>query len=606
MDSHTLPVNDAEDQIPARREYSGRLTRSKIKAGCRSSASRIDGPDTPSRPPLVGNPNGSSDSSSSSGSSSSSVPSIFDGNQSFTGTVTPPTPSTPYTPPTGDESCESMGAGSQRLIEIEIMNRDPSPLKRKARNYTKLAKAAGKAKSIAGIPKAVTDLSKQSTSNDSELEQELEGIDEAVQKSEEIDEVVVSGASPEAQPDQQQQIPGVADTHPSGEVDIGSPATSETLLIPEKVDELSDFATTPTTRPSTPVSTADETAELTLGDGLGPKANPNVDLQDDSVEESVQASVKPVTPPQNPQKTNPRRSARIPKLAEAAAAEKAAKAEEEAVKKAAKEKEEAAKKASKEAAQEAEKVTAAQKVPAKETAKVPAAKKAATKESAKKAAAPASPQGDGLDFTPDFLKYGHELDVMGIYHKILDVLKYNGNDKTKPPSSPKKETPAPASPSSAEKEPKPPKYGYVYVYTSPQCAGHVKIGITWKPPLERVAQWSKKCNLLETKLISDSKSHPFLHYQLVEKLVATELHNHRRTYECTQCKKDMEVATHEEWYEISEVLALATVEKWRRWLVTNRPYNTYGVLRPSWHEKYTILLKNTDLHGTSIPTALTG
>jgi hypothetical protein len=393
----------------------------------------------------------------------------------------------------------------------------------------------------------------------------------------------------------------VADTDPSGEVDIGSPVTSETSLIPEKVDELSDVATTPTTRPTTPVSAADETAELALGDGLGAKANPNVDLQDDSVEESVHASVKPVTPPQNPPETNPRRSARIPKLAEAAAAEKAAKAEEEAVKKAAKENEEAAKKASKEAAKEAPKVGAAKKAAAKETAKVPAAKKAATKESAKKAvaqeaAAPASPQGDGLDFTPDFLKYGNELDVMGIYHKILKVLEYNGDDETKPPSSPKKETPAPASPSSAEEEPKPPKSGYVYVYTSLQCAGHVKIGITWKKtPHGRVDQWAKKCNLLETKLISDSNSHPFLHYQLVEKLIETELHNYRRTYECTQCKKDKTVTKHEEWYEISPDLALATVEKWRRWLVTNRPYNTYGVLRPSWHEKYTILLKNTAL-----------
>lgn len=557
MDNQTPPVNGGtsiEVQIPAPLAYSSRL----IRPG-------IDNRKTPSGTRLFGTSNDSSNSNSSSGTSSSSDLSIFDDNHSCAGT---------RTPPTDDESSGSMSVVSRRLSRLEINSESPIALKEKRRNHTKLAKAAEEARSIAGI------------FEDPESGQETEGIDEAVQEPEEINEVVASGNFHGPQLGQQQQIPlGVADTASSGEVEIVSPTMSGMSLLPEKVDEQSDAATAPTTRPptpiSTPISTPDETAKSALEDGLDAKASSNIDRQGELVEGSGSTSVEVVTPPRDLLKTEPRRSSRVKEnlAATEARANKTTAAAATGV--------DPASTGDIASSQSSRKGKGANtKAPSANAASSTAAtgqSRRSTKRSATK------PRGTGLDSIPIFSNFGEQLTAMAVHDNILKTLKYNGTDKLKSRTSPKVKT-------------EPAGYGFMYIYTSPLCAGYVKIGTTSETPHTRVSQWEGRCKL-ETILMKDSERHKFLHFQLAEKLIQKELHNYRSKYRCHHCRiahknpsqEDTNMVQHGEWFKISEELALATVQKWRRWLVTNRPYNTDGVLRPSWNEKYKVFVKKTAL-----------
>ncbi|KAL5348683.1 hypothetical protein ACLOAV_006101 [Pseudogymnoascus australis] len=599
MDNQTLPVNggtNTDDQIPAPPTYSSCLTRSQIKSSYGTLVPGIDNRKTPSRTRLVGNSNGSSNSISSSGTSSSTDSSIFDDSLSRAGT---------QTPPTDDESSDSMGVVSRRLSRVEINNESPVALKEK-RNHRKLAKVAEEARSVAGISEAFRALDLQRKSNDPESAQEPEGLDEAIHRPEEIDEVVVSGASHGPQPGQLQQIPlGAADTALSEEVEIGSAITSGTslpsekvgtALVPEKVDEQVGAATALATKPPRPVLAPDETTESALEDRLDAKASSNVNRQGDFVEGLGSTFAETVTPLRDLPKGETRRSSRVKE--NAAAKEAAAK---EAREKEAREKE---------ARENETTATAATGVDHASTGKIPSPqssrkgkgthKKASDANATSSAAAagqsrrstkrsPPKSQGAGLDDIPIFSDYGKQLTVSAIHHNILEVLEYNGKDKTKSQTTPKVETKSPGK-------------GYVYIYTSPQCSSHVKIGMTSNTPHARVSQWDKKCKL-ETTLMEDSENHKFLHFQLAEKLIQNELHNYRRKYSCHSHRVahrnpgqgDTNMMHHGEWYEISEELGLATVQKWRRWLVTNGPYNTNGVLRPTWKGKYDDLIKKTTL-----------
>jgi hypothetical protein len=196
--------------------------------------------------------------------------------------------------------------------------------------------------------------------------------------------------------------------------------------------------------------------------------------------------------------------------------------------------------------------------------------------------------------------FGKKLDATSIHHNVLTVLKYNTKDKPKSRKSPKKGTPAPESPSSPKEEKKPALNGYVYIYTSERCAGHVKIGVTSTTPQGRVDQWEQKCHLFKTRLISDPESHPFLHCELVEKLIKAELNNYRRKYACPICRNDSgDPVQHGEWYEISKEEGLEIVRKWRSWLVDLKPYSEDGVMQPRWSEKYKAFLEKTALVPTN-------
>ncbi|KFZ16745.1 hypothetical protein V502_04932 [Pseudogymnoascus sp. VKM F-4520 (FW-2644)] len=199
------------------------------------------------------------------------------------------------------------------------------------------------------------------------------------------------------------------------------------------------------------------------------------------------------------------------------------------------------------------------------------------------------PQVAELNSGPTFSHYHDEgLTGKDILNNIFTLLQYNGTQKARRRSF----------------KPAPPKFGYLYIYTSPMCPNLVKIGMTSGTPHARISQWKGQCKL-PIKRMEDPESHAFLHVQLAEKLIQAELHNYRRKYKCNKCHKKHkdpikveeqvtnDMVDHGEWYKISEELGLATVQKWRDWLATIRPYTTDGILRPSWASKLDLFSKLT-------------
>ncbi|KFY36890.1 hypothetical protein V494_04944 [Pseudogymnoascus sp. VKM F-4513 (FW-928)] len=494
---------------------------------------------------------------------------------------------------------------------------------------------------IAGISKALRALGLDSESNDTKSAQEPEEIDEAVQEPDKTDEAVVSGASHGPQPEQQQQTSfNAADSSSSsGEDGVSIFPNPQTAVLSREVDEQSDAAITPTTRSPRPTSIPDNTAESALEDGLDATASLDVDRQADLNEGSCSTSVETVTPPRNPQNGESKRSAKVKENAAAneAAAKKAAVKEarekEVAAKRESREKEAVAKKEARDKEAAAKRESRAKEAAAKKEArdKEAAAKKEATanettattatgvdptstgessqssrkrKEATQKASranasgtpdtgedstsasettsSQSSQEGEGAEQesstvpAPTFFDYNERKLTRGeIRESILKIVKEN---KTKSQDE-----------------------GYLYIYRSPKCPNHVKIGMTTDTPRVRIDKWGK-CKLPIAR-VQDDKSVSFLHVQLAENLIKAELHNVRRKYTCHKCKRHKtspprqgeeataKMVNHEEWYEISEEKALTTVHRWRDWLVSDRPYDEDGGLRPNWKLKLDYISK---------------
>jgi hypothetical protein len=628
MDSPTKPVNagtDTTDQIPAPPAYSGRLTRSQIKSGRGILVPGIDGI-TPNRPSLVGTSNASSTRTSSSATSSSTYSSTFDDDRSRVGT--PPTPlsdddedakrlgglcatdlrkvsklsltsegvdeerfgdsdrsreiqrpSTPQ-PEERDEELESTGSMSavtRRLSRVEIHNESPIALTVKRRNLKKPAEAAEEAGSITGISEALGALGLESKSDDTDSRQEPEEIDEAVQEPEETDIAVVSGASHGPQPEQQQKTPlDVIDSCSSEKIGICTPPTSGTSLLSEAIDQQS-AATAPTTRPLTPTSTPDKTAESSMKAGLDATASLDIGLQGHINVGLGSTSVGViVTLSQNPPEEGPRRSPRLKEMKEIAVIANATTGTIAAVVGSASVNKISSLQSSRRGRRAKQTASRANKTTGASAGKSASSRRQRKGKGAKQKASTLS--------QPTFSNYNKkELTGKDIHDKIFKLMENNGKLKVTPQSSPKAET-------------KSPGYGYLYIYTSPMCPNHVKIGMTSGTPLARITQWGE-CGLKITR-VKDDKSIPFLHFQLAEKLIKAELHNVRRKYSCRKCQaahidpilveeeeRTAKMVNHGEWYGISEEKGLATVQKWRSWFVTYRPFNADGVLRPRWAAK---------------------
>jgi len=111
---------------------------------------------------------------------------------------------------------------------------------------------------------------------------------------------------------------------------------------------------------------------------------------------------------------------------------------------------------------------------------------------------------------------------------------------------------------------------------SPESApGHIKIGKTWRKPSRRRREW-RRCNmpLVEVK---GSYRNAFDHYAIVESLVMAELHHERRKFRCAVCGM-----SHDEWYEVEKELAVHVVNRWRIWLMMQKPYNAQFQLTTYW------------------------
>ena len=106
----------------------------------------------------------------------------------------------------------------------------------------------------------------------------------------------------------------------------------------------------------------------------------------------------------------------------------------------------------------------------------------------------------------------------------------------------------------------------------------------------RVTQQENKCKLVYQR-VYDKQDRRFAHYDMVEKLVHLELRDYRRGFRCSMCKTahNQIPQEHAEWFEVSKETALAVVQRWRRWMVVNKPYNDRGQLTYYWAWKHHVL-----------------
>jgi hypothetical protein len=182
-----------------------------------------------------------------------------------------------------------------------------------------------------------------------------------------------------------------------------------------------------------------------------------------------------------------------------------------------------------------------------------------------------------------------------------------------------------------------PKHGFIYIYTSSYAEDHIKIGKTHLSTEERLKVWGK-CKMPLTELETGYED-AFDYYDIVEALVALQLHNFRKKYSCRPCgeakskentttrakakpksratKAAREIAPaeqqnpatvvevdeelegketyddesiaeaarrhhHQEWYEIKHEKGKDVVSQWRSWLIDYKPFDDQGELTPYW------------------------
>ncbi|KAF8847451.1 hypothetical protein BDZ45DRAFT_681874 [Acephala macrosclerotiorum] len=158
------------------------------------------------------------------------------------------------------------------------------------------------------------------------------------------------------------------------------------------------------------------------------------------------------------------------------------------------------------------------------------------------------------------------------------------------------------------------KHGYVYIFKSDRFPGHVKIGSTVKAPDIRIKEWGTACNFKAIQ-VTDKNDTAFRFCRIVEQIVHAELYNEQKIFYCDRCKMkhrftmakrekgtgetelDVRSTEHGEWFEISEAKALEVVNKWRDWMIHQKPYKEDATLRSCWVWKYdmgTKLMKGTE------------
>lgn len=129
--------------------------------------------------------------------------------------------------------------------------------------------------------------------------------------------------------------------------------------------------------------------------------------------------------------------------------------------------------------------------------------------------------------------------------------------------------------------------GDVYVLQNPAWPNHVKIGESGRDVDKRIAEIKRDCKIDCLEQALDTEQKYFLNYKMVEKLCHEELKNFRKDLQCEWCKtKNRKRQRHEEWFEVKPEIAVRTVQKWRKWMLTS-PYNDDGYLKPWWRHKAT-------------------
>lgn len=125
--------------------------------------------------------------------------------------------------------------------------------------------------------------------------------------------------------------------------------------------------------------------------------------------------------------------------------------------------------------------------------------------------------------------------------------------------------------------------GGVYIFKAPE---YFKMCRPGKPALlkigkstnikDRMDELKKNCGIFDISRVSDGETRSIAWYSRIEKLVHCELQNHRRIFRCHKCGKE-----HREWFEVSEEVALQSVQRWRKFM-EQEPYDKNGILYGHW------------------------
>ena len=120
--------------------------------------------------------------------------------------------------------------------------------------------------------------------------------------------------------------------------------------------------------------------------------------------------------------------------------------------------------------------------------------------------------------------------------------------------------------------------GYIYLFHDSRFPSIIRMGLTTRNPESRLAQWKSKCNST-IALVPDALSRPVRRPHRLEHLIHRDLRSTRRPKWCQDCG-----LVHQEGFEVTEQLALATVRLWTRWMGTE-PYDEVGELKPRWKQQ---------------------
>ncbi|XP_014553055.1 hypothetical protein COCVIDRAFT_77142, partial [Bipolaris victoriae FI3] len=118
--------------------------------------------------------------------------------------------------------------------------------------------------------------------------------------------------------------------------------------------------------------------------------------------------------------------------------------------------------------------------------------------------------------------------------------------------------------------------GVIYVFRHPTSDGSVwKIGTTKRLYNERFDE-HKNCCKFEPDPFHVS-AQEIQNCNLLEKLIHMDLCYQVRYRSCTNRTKG-----HDEWFEVSEYMAVETVKKWERFIHEGKPYDSQGNLNVVW------------------------
>ncbi|KAG4440167.1 hypothetical protein IFR05_004376 [Cadophora sp. M221] len=132
-------------------------------------------------------------------------------------------------------------------------------------------------------------------------------------------------------------------------------------------------------------------------------------------------------------------------------------------------------------------------------------------------------------------------------------------------------------------------YGYIYILRAPKHFAKerpgemplLKIGKSIHPG-DRIGEIRRECDIKDLERVVDIEDSSCRNYHKIEKLVHEELAGYAQVLLCTgKHKKKGGKTDHQEWFAVSETVALQTVQRWRRF-IDQDPYDDCGILKDVW------------------------